>query len=99
MSRIELTVQEMNKAINDLTSKNREFAAQVSQLEALQQELAAEWKGDSNTAFNAEFQKDKKAWTDFSSLVDNYIAALQNIMAEYNRAESVNLETAKNRTY
>lgn len=99
MSKFSVTANEINTAISTLTSDNNEFRARVSELEGLQQELASQWTGDANTAFNASFTADKGQWATFATLVDNYISALQNILTTYNQAEATNTSTAKTRTY
>lgn len=99
MAKFEVTTSQLKGAINDLTADNSEFRSRVNELQELQQELAAEWQGDSNTAFTTAFNNDKNQWDAFASLVDQYIQALQSIMETYEQAEIANKETATTRTY
>ena len=99
MSKFQVTARELNSAISTLTADNAEFKRRVAELQELQQELAAEWKGDANTAFNQAFQADKGQWDAFANLVDNYVATLQSILQQYENAEATNLSTAQNRRY
>ena len=97
--RLTVTAGELRAAIADLTDKNEMFRNKVGELETLQQELASQWQGDANTAFNNAFQNDKGQWVAFQNLVAQYIQALQNILTIYEQAEETNRATASNRTY
>lgn len=99
MAKFGVTPSELKKAISDLTADNSEFKSRVSELQELQQELAAEWQGDANTAFNTAFNNDKSQWDTFASLVEMYIQALQTIVETYEQAEAANKETASVRSY
>lgn len=94
MSKFEVTTSQLRSAISDLTSDNSEFKNRVSELMEVQQELAAEWQGEANTAFNTAFNNDKSQWDAFASLIDQYIQAMQSIMDGYDQAENINRETA-----
>ncbi|MCC8081514.1 MAG: WXG100 family type VII secretion target [Lachnospiraceae bacterium] len=99
MSMFQVTASEMQSAISQLQSDNQEFMARVQELSENQQELAAMWTGDANTAFNNAFQTDATKWTEFYNLINQYIEALNSILTIYTNAESANTETAVNRTY
>lgn len=97
--RLTVTGGELRSAIADLTEKNEQFRTKVGELETLQQELASQWQGDANTAFNNAFQSDKGQWSAFQVLVSQYIQALETILKIYEQAEETNRATASNRTY
>lgn len=99
MAKFEVTTSELKRAISDLTADNSEFKSRVSELQEQQQELAAEWQGDANTAFTAAFNRNKSQWDTFAGLVEQYIQALQSILQTYEQAEAANKETATVRTY
>ena len=99
MSKFTVSASEMQAAINELASANNEFKSRVSELEALQKELAGQWQGDANTAFNTAFQRDKSQWDTFAALINQYIQALGTIRTEYEKAEMANTNTAKTRNY
>ena len=99
MSKYTVTVNEMKAAINELSTNNNEFRARVAELCTQQQELAGQWQGDANTAFNNAFNSDKGQWDTFAGLIDQYIQALQTIMTTYANAEETNRGTAATRTY
>ena len=99
MSKYRVTVADMQSAINELNSNNSEFRSRVNELSAKQQELAGQWQGDANTAFNNAFNSDKGQWDVFASLIDQYIETLHSIMQTYKTAEETNRSTAATRTY
>ena len=97
MAKFQVTTAELKAAIADLQEKNGTFKNKVSELEQSQQR--AQWQGDANTAFNTAFENDKAQWTTFSTLIDQYIQALQTILQTYEQAEATNTSTATNRSY
>lgn len=99
MSKYTVTISDMQAAINELQSNNSEFRARVNELGAKQQELAGQWQGDANTAFNNAFMNDKGQWDNFAMLIDQYIEVLSQIMKTYINAEEMNVSTAQTRTY
>ena len=99
MAKFQVTTAELKAAIADLQEKNGTFKNKVSELEQSQQALRAQWQGDANTAFNTAFENDKEQWTTFSTLIDQYIQALQTILQTYEQAEATNTSTASNRSY
>ena len=99
MAKFQVTTAELKAAIADLQEKNGTFKNKVSELEQSQQALRAQWQGDANTAFNTSFENDKAQWTTFSTLIDQYIQALQTILQTYEQAEATNTATANTRSY
>ena len=95
----EVTFSEMQSAIDELTTLNEQFGRKVSELESLQQELTASWDGQANDAFDQAFQTDKGKWTEFQTLVSQYVSGLQQIRQAYVTAEGVNTGTAQTRSY
>ena len=99
MAKFQVTTAELKAAIADLQEKNGTFKNKVSELEQSQQALRAQWQGHANTAFNTAFENDKAQWTTFSTLIDQYIQALQTILQTYEQAEATNTATANTRSY
>lgn len=99
MSTFNVTASELQSAISTLQEDNSQFRSRLAELLNKQQELASQWQGDANTAFNNAFNSDKGQWDTFASLVDQYIQALQEILKIYETAESTNTATAQSRTY
>jgi uncharacterized protein YukE len=61
-------------------------------------ELDNTWKGDANKAFSTILGNDRDKFEGLKTLVDRYIENLRNDADEYDRAESVNLETLSSST-
>lgn len=99
MAQYEVTSAQLNNVKNELSTYNEQFIQRVRDLERTQQDLKSMWQGDANNAFDAAFNSDKEQWTKFASLMQQYIEALGKIAEAYDKAEVVNVETAKNRTY
>ena len=97
MGRYSLTAQEIQTAIDELTSHNRDFKLRVGDLVSKQQELAGQWQGEANTAFNNAFNTDKEKWDTFAGLMEQYIEALRTIKQAYETAEEANTQTAATR--
>ena len=97
--KLTVTTADLKSAISDLSERNEQFRVKVGELETLQQELASQWQGDANTAFNNAFQSDKGQWLNFQILVTQYIEGLERILTIYEVAEETNTVTAINRTY
>lgn len=99
MSMFNVTSSELQRVIAALQEDNSQFRSRLNDLLNKQQELASQWQGDANTAFNNAFNSDKGQWDSFASLVDQYIETLQEIMKIYETAENTNTATAQSRTY
>lgn len=99
MAKYEVTVAQLKSVKGELESYNSEFRNRVKDLESKQQELKAMWQGDANDAFNAAFEGDKDKWEQFANLMEQYIAALEQIAARYEQAEAANVDIAKQRKY
>lgn len=56
------------------------------------------WDGQANDAFHAAFNNDKEYMTQFYNLINRYCEALDNIAAEYERAEAKAADIAARRT-
>lgn len=87
MSKVTLTYSEMSSAISNLSALNEQFVQRVNDLVNIQQEVASMWQGDSNTAFNNRFEADKGQWSQFATLINQYIEALNSILQTYQIAE------------
>lgn len=99
MSAFSITASQVKAKAEELTSLNTNFKSSVSNLEADEQTLMGMWDGDAKEAFHSAFNKDKTQMTNFSTLIEKYVASLQTIVAKYEQAESQNVETATQRSY
>lgn len=96
MGKVQLTYSEMSTAITNLNALNEQFVQRVNDLVSAQQEVAAMWKGDSNTAFNNQFQADKGQWDQFANVINQYIEALNRTLQRYQQAESESVSRVRN---
>lgn len=89
----------MRTTANSLSEYNQNFNSQVQKLQESESALNSMWDGQANDAFHAAFTSDKEYMTQFFNLVNKYCEALDNIAAEYEKAESLNLDTACKRSF
>ena len=99
MGVIRVTATELRAKAEELSSLNANLKTNVSDLEASEQNLATMWDGEAKDAFHQAFNNDKIQMTNFTTLIDKYVATLQAIAAKYAQAESTNVNTASTRSY
>ena len=99
MGLIRVSANELKAKAEELTSLNANLKSNVSDLEATEQNLATMWDGEAKDAFHQAFNNDKIQMTNFSTLIEKYVASLQQIAAKYEQAENTNLNTATTRNY
>lgn len=94
MAEIRVTAAQVKSTASTLREYNHNFNSQVSNLVSAEGTLNGMWDGQANDAFHAAFEKDKEYMTQFYNLINKYCEALDQIAAEYEKAESLNTETA-----
>lgn len=99
MSLIRVSVTTLKSQAEELTNLNTSLKTNVSELETTEQNLVSMWDGEAKDAFHTAFSKDKIQMTNFSTLIEKYVATLLTIAAKYEQAEATNLSTASTRTY
>lgn len=99
MSRFSVTANELVNAANNLSEDNNQFRARVNDLITCANELASMWQGEANNQFNNAFNTDQERWTEFATLIDQYVEALGTVAQTYATAEETNVSTASTRTY
>ncbi|HIS07245.1 MAG TPA: WXG100 family type VII secretion target [Candidatus Choladocola avistercoris] len=93
------TPAQLRAKAEELSSLNNSFKTNVSELEAEEQNLMGMWEGQAKEAFHQAFSSDKIQMTNFSTLIEKYVASLITIAAKYEEAERINTETATARKY
>ncbi len=93
------TPAQLRAKAEELSSLNNSFKTNVSELEAEEQNLMGMWEGQAKEAFHQAFSSDKIQMTNFSTLIEKYVASLLTIAAKYEEAERINTETATARKY
>lgn len=99
MSKFSVTANELVSSANMLTEDNNQFRSRVNDLVTCASELASMWQGEANTQFNNAFNNDQERWSEFATLIDQYVEALNTIAQTYSTAEETNVSTATTRTY
>lgn len=99
MAAFQVTSRELRARAGELRDMNSQFKTQVGNLESQEGSLASMWEGEARNAFDTAFKNDKTQMENFYNLIEQYCAALENIAAKYEQAESRNVSTAQSRTY
>ncbi len=99
MALIRVTASQVRSTSTSLRDYNQSFDSQVKKLQESEASLNSMWEGQAKEAFHAAFEGDKEFMFQFKALVDQYCVALDNIAAEYEKAESTNTETARARSF
>lgn len=99
MALIRVTAAQVRTTANSLREYNQNFNGQVQKLQESEGALNSMWDGQANDAFHTAFTNDKEYMTQFFNLINKYCEALDNIAAEYEKAESLNLDTASKRSF
>ncbi len=86
----------LEQVINDLQAKNNEFHQYADNIRNEHKTLVTKWEGDASEAFEANFQKEEPNLTNFEQAITEYITALKKILAEYETAETQNVNIASN---
>lgn len=85
---------QLQDIISQLTSYNNQFKTKVGELCSEQKRLDAMWDGEANTAFNQNFNKDKRQFDEFHHAIAEYITKLKTIKENYEKAETHNKQIA-----
>ena len=98
MALIRVTASQVRSTAEQLRTFNQNFNNQVNNLVSAEGNLNSMWDGQANDAFHAAFNNDKEDMTQFYNLINRYCEALDNIAAEYERAEAKAADIAARRT-
>ncbi|MCI8945609.1 MAG: WXG100 family type VII secretion target [Lachnospiraceae bacterium] len=99
MGLIMVTASQLRSSAGELRALNGRFKSCVGQLETQEGTLGSQWEGAAKTAFHNAFMTDKGKWDEFYQLIEKYCGALEEIAARYEKAETINVDTATMRTY
>lgn len=98
-SEIRVTSSALRAKKDDLIQLNQKFTENANSMENTVHTLEGSWEGESHDAFYNAFSTDRGKMTTFSSAIDQYTAALEQIIAKYEAAEAQNVTIASSRTY
>lgn len=93
------TASEIKAKAEQLRTYNEQFKARQSDLVSREGTLCSMWEGQAKDAFDKAFKSDAEQMTKFYDLMAQYVQALEQIAAEYEKAENLNMNTATERTY
>lgn len=91
-----LTASQLTAKKEELSSLNSNLKSQIKDLQSQIRALDSEWEGEAADAYKSRTQKDISRMEILASVIDSYVKALDAIIAEYKRAESMNVSIAKN---
>ncbi len=99
MGLINVSAATLRTKAEELANLNSTLKTNINELETSEQNLTTMWEGQTKDAFHNAFHSDKVQMDNFSRLIDNYVAALENVATKYEQAENTNLNTASTRSY
>lgn len=99
MAFFQVTASELRAKAEELKGLNGNFKGEVANLESIEGALKSKWIGQANDNFHAAFVKDKGQMDSFYKLIEQYVATLLQIAAQYEKTEAANAEIARNRNY
>ena len=82
---------------SELKAKANELRDLNGELETKEVSLVSKYKGASSDAFDARFKEEKNQMDNFYNLIEQYCVALDNIAAEYYKAEMQAVAIAQSR--
>ena len=98
MAQIRVTPAELRSAATALREQNANFSNQVKQLESSEATLNSQWSGPSHDVFHASFMNDKTYMEKFAAEIEKYCCTLENMAAEYEKAENANIDLIKTKS-
>ena len=99
MAQILVTPTELRATATSLREQNSNFKTQVAQLEGAESTLNSQWSGPAHDAFHVSFMNDKAYMDKFIAEIEKYCYTLEQIAVEYEKAESMNVDTAMTKSY
>lgn len=97
MAAFQVSSSELKAKANELRDLNGQFKSQIGELETKEVSLVSKYKGASSDAFDARFKEEKNQMDNFCNLIEQYCVALDNIAAEYYKAEMQAVAIAQSR--
>ncbi len=80
--------------IDQLTSLNGEFRQKFENIRTEHNTLVSKWEGPASTAFQENFRREEPSFENFATAIEEYVHALENILATYEAAEATNTNIA-----
>lgn len=99
MAELLVTASQLIAKADELKQFNATFKNKVNELEETEANLATMWEGEAKDAFHTAFTNDKTQMNNFYNAIEQYVAVMQQIAANYSKAEAANVDTASARNY
>ena len=90
MAEIKVNAMQLKNVAGQLNQLNQQFKKEINDLNTCQQKLNSMWDGEANEKFNAAYRTDSQKMTTFAQTIDKYIQTLEQIAANYQKAEGTN---------
>ncbi|MBR3307990.1 MAG: WXG100 family type VII secretion target [Lachnospiraceae bacterium] len=94
-----VTSQTLRQTAEQLDGMNQQLKSKAEEFTNAGNTLFTKWEGDTKQAEQKVFQDDRTQIDNFCALIQEYVTALNNIAAIYDKAEGENLATAGERKY
>ncbi len=96
-STIRVNPSTLRSKASELRGMNNRFRTQIQTLRSQEISLNSMWDGEANEAFHREFSKDCTQFDKFYNAIVKYVSSLNEIAAQYEKAERTNQNTANQR--
>ena len=97
MAQFGVDLAKLRTALADLGKEKGKLSNKISDLQTSEQTLSGKWEGEAKDSFEKAFNDDLKKMNLFIEAVGKYERALQDTIAAYEKAESTNISTGKQR--
>ncbi len=94
-SKFRVTPSKLRQEADSLETLCHQFNESVNKLKSEKDRLAGQWKGEANTIFNQEVEKDLQKFTQFFTGVKDYASKLRDNAQKYEDAENKNTTIAR----
>ncbi len=96
---IQVTTTQMKRQVEQLRSDNSRLKQKIADLRSQEISLSRMWDGEANDAFHNAFTSDAQQMDNFYNTIQDYASKLEQIIANYEKAENANKNTAATRSY
>lgn len=93
----QITIQssaQFQSVIDQLVAKRGEFVSKSNALDLEHMNVTSKWKGDASDVMREHWLKRRQSFQSMAEVLDQYIQALSNILANYETAEEKNKQVA-----
>lgn len=97
MAVFQVTSQALRDKANEMSNQNKTLKSHIETLKTQENSLSGMWEGEARETFRNVFQQDIAKMESFVTAVEQYVTALNNAAAEYDKAEAKNVNIASTR--